>query len=36
MAIIYRAELSPTKSEVLQQLLSSRPWGEDGEIEVQK
>lgn len=34
MAIIYRAELHPTKTEVLQQLLSSRPWGEDGEIEV--
>ena len=34
MAIIFKAELSPTKPEVLRQLLTSRPWGEDGEIEV--
>ena len=34
MAIIYQAELSPTKPEVLRELLTSRPWGEDGELEV--
>lgn len=34
MAIIYQAQLSPSKTEVLQQLLSSRPWGEEGELEV--
>ena len=34
MAIIFKAELSPTKPEVLRQLLTTRPWGEDGEIEV--
>ena len=32
MAIIFRAELTPTKPEVLRHLLSSRPWGEAGEI----
>lgn len=34
MAIIYKAELSPTKPEVLRELLTSRPWGEDGELQV--
>jgi hypothetical protein len=38
MAIIYQAELSPTKPEVLRRLLASRPWGEaaesSGELEV--
>ncbi len=34
MAIIFKAELSPTKPEVLRQLLSSRSWGEPGELEV--
>ena len=34
MAIIHPAELRPTKPEVLRQLLTSRPWGEDGELEV--
>lgn len=32
MAIIHQAELSPSKSEVLQQLLASRSWGEPGEM----
>ena len=34
MAIIHRAELSPSKPEILQELLSSRSWGESGELEV--
>lgn len=34
MATIYRAELSPSKTEVLQGFLASRSWGEDGELEV--
>lgn len=37
MAIIYRAELSPTKTEMLRDLLHTRSWGEPedrGELEV--
>ena len=34
MAIIYRAELSPTKPEILRTLLEQRPWGEAGHVEV--
>lgn len=34
MAIIFQAELSPTKPEVLRRLLTSRSWGEAGEPEV--
>lgn len=32
MAIIYRAELSPNKTEILHDFLSSRSWGETGEL----
>ena len=31
MAIIHRADLSPTKTEILGDLLASRSWGEPGE-----
>ncbi|MGO2586000.1 MAG: maltokinase N-terminal cap-like domain-containing protein [Brachybacterium tyrofermentans] len=34
MAIIYQAELSPSKPEILHQFLESRSWGETGELEV--
>lgn len=34
MAIIYRAELSPTKPEILRTLLEQRPWGEVGQVDV--
>lgn len=34
MAIIYRAELSPTKPEILRTLLEQRPWGETGQVDV--
>ena len=34
MAIIYRADLSPSKPEILAELLASRSWGEVGEVEV--
>lgn len=34
MAIIYRAELHPTKTEILHDLLESRSWGEAGELEL--
>ena len=34
MAIIYRAELSPTKTEILHDFLSHRSWGETGELEL--
>lgn len=34
MAIIHQAQLTPSKPEVLRQLLASRPWGEEGELEV--
>lgn len=34
MAIIYRAELSPSKPEILRDFLSGRSWGERGELEL--
>ena len=34
MAIIYRAELSPSKADILHDFLSSRSWGETGELEL--
>lgn len=34
MAIIYRAELRPTKPELLRSLLDQRTWGEPGELEM--
>lgn len=34
MAIIYRAELSPTKTEILRTFLDQRSWGEPGELHV--
>lgn len=34
MAIIYRAELSPSKTDILRDFLSSRSWGETGELEL--
>ncbi|GAA4527444.1 hypothetical protein GCM10023160_23700 [Brachybacterium paraconglomeratum] len=34
MAIIYRAELSPNKTEILHDFLSQRSWGEAGELEL--
>lgn len=34
MAIIHRADLSPSKPEILRELLSSRSWGETGELEL--
>lgn len=34
MAIIYQAELSPSKPEILHRFLESRSWGEAGELEV--
>lgn len=34
MAIIYRAELSPSKPEILRDFLSGRSWGESGELEI--
>lgn len=34
MAIIYRADLSPTKPEILHAFLSARSWGDGGEITV--
>jgi len=34
MAIIYQAELSPSKSEILRDFLSGRSWGEVGELEI--
>ena len=34
MAIIYEAELSPSKPEILRTFLESRSWGEAGELEV--
>lgn len=34
MAIIYRAELSPTKTEILRTFLDRRSWGEAGELHV--
>lgn len=34
MAIIYRAELSPTKTEILRTFLDQRSWGEAGEVHV--
>lgn len=34
MAYIHQAQLTPSKPEVLRQLLSSREWGEEGELEV--
>lgn len=34
MAIIYQAELSPSKPEILRTFLESRSWGESGEVEV--
>lgn len=34
MANIYRAELSPSKTEILRDFLSGRSWGESGELEL--
>ncbi|GAA1289713.1 maltokinase N-terminal cap-like domain-containing protein [Brachybacterium alimentarium] len=34
MAIIYQAELTPSKPEILRSFLTSRSWGETGELEV--
>lgn len=34
MAIIYQAELSPSKPEILRTFLSGRSWGESGELEL--
>ncbi|ASK64550.1 hypothetical protein CFK39_00350 [Brachybacterium avium] len=34
MAIIYQAELSPSKTEILRDFLSGRSWGEAGELEL--
>ncbi|ATG52013.1 hypothetical protein CFK38_11145 [Brachybacterium vulturis] len=34
MAIIYQAELRPSKPEILRDFLSGRSWGESGEIEL--
>lgn len=34
MAIIYQAELSPSKSEILQSFLAGRSWGESGQLEL--
>lgn len=34
MAIIYQAELSPSKSEILASFLGARPWGQAGEPEL--
>lgn len=34
MAIIYQAELSPSKPEILRSFLTSRSWGDPGELEV--
>lgn len=34
MAIIYRAQLSPSKTEILRDFLSGRSWGESGELEL--
>ncbi|MDN5900997.1 MAG: hypothetical protein L0H74_13130 [Brachybacterium sp.] len=34
MAIIYQAELSPSKPEILREFLSGRSWGESGELEM--
>lgn len=34
MAIIYRAELSPSKTEILRSFLEARSWGESGELAV--
>lgn len=34
MAIIYQAELSPTKPEILRSFLDQRSWGEAGEMQV--
>ena len=32
MAIIYQADLSPSKTEILQRFLAGRSWGESGEL----
>lgn len=34
MAIIYEADLSPSKAEILQSFLAARSWGESGELEL--
>lgn len=34
MAIIYQAELSPSKPEILRDFLAGRSWGESGELEL--
>lgn len=34
MAIIYQAELSPSKSEILRDFLAGRSWGAGGELEL--
>lgn len=34
MAIIYRAQLSPSKTEILRSFLEARSWGESGELDV--
>jgi hypothetical protein len=34
MAIIYRAQLSPSKTEILRSFLEARSWGEAGELDV--
>lgn len=34
MAIIYQAELSPTKPQILRDFLADRSWGESGELEI--
>ncbi|MFC0674767.1 CG0192-related protein [Brachybacterium hainanense] len=34
MAIIHQAQLTPSKAEMLEVFLRSRPWGEGGEIEI--
>lgn len=34
MAMIYQAELSPSKSEILRSFLDARSWGEAGELTV--
>lgn len=34
MAIIYRAQISPSKSELLHDFLAGRSWGESGELEI--
>lgn len=34
MAIIYQAELSPSKPVILRDFLASRSWGEAGELEI--